>query len=269
MPELPEVETIRRDLEKILRGDAVCALEVGDRRLLSETEEARWRRGVFGHAWTHFDRHGKYLSIALENGRRILFHLRMSGQLILNGAPPAPKARLRLNFVSGRTLAFCDQRRFGEVWLLEPGESWRSSKVLGPDALNELSREAFVKIVRARSARIQPILMDQRLMAGVGNIYAQEALFRARLRPSRPGRRVKIAEAERLYDALRQTLETAIERRGSTSRNYRDAYGQAGAAQSLHAVYRKGGKPCPRCAQALRAVRIGGRGSVYCPGCQT
>jgi formamidopyrimidine-DNA glycosylase len=110
--------------------------------------------------------------------------------------------------------------------------------------------------------------MDQRLLSGVGNIYAQEALFKAAIRPTRHGNRLTPIEASRLFETLQETLQTAITYRGSSSRNYRDANGEEGAAQTLHAVYRKGGKPCPRCQTPLRSTRVGGRGSVFCPKCQ-
>src|SRR5262249_18631406 len=149
-----------------------------------------------------------------------------------------------ITFSDGKRLGLFDQRRFGEAWLLAPGEPWRSRSPLGPDALNEMDQTQFVRLVKSRTTRIQPLLMDQRLLSGVGNIYAQEALFKAMIRPTRPGNRVTEQEAVRLYGALKETLETAISFRGSSSRNYRDASGQEGAAQKLHAVYRKGGTPC-------------------------
>jgi len=139
---------------------------------------------------------------------------------------------------------------------------------LGPDALNDLQEGDFVRLVKSRTTRIQPLLMDQRTLAGVGNIYAQEALFKAAIRPSRPGNRLTAAEAARLFGTLQETLKTAISHRGSSSRNYRDTKGEEGSAQTLHAVYRKGGKPCTRCGGILRATRVGGRGSVFCPRCQ-
>ena len=110
--------------------------------------------------------------------------------------------------------------------------------------------------------------MDQRLIAGIGNIYAQEALFKAAIRPTRAGNRVTLLEASRLYEKLQETLLTAITHRGSSNRNYLDANGEQGSAQTLHAVYRKGGKPCPICGTSLRSTRVGGRGSVFCPQCQ-
>jgi formamidopyrimidine-DNA glycosylase len=270
MPELPEVETIRRDLEKSLFGDRAISVKVFDHRLMSRQEEVRWGKMVLGQSWQTFNRKGKYLWITLSNQWHIAFHLRMTGQLLVQSAhtDSAEKARLLITFASGKTLRFCDQRRFGEAWLLSPDDPRHSRQPVGPDALAELRCEEFVQIVKTRTTRIHPLLMDQHLLSGVGNIYAQEALFKAAIRPTRPGNRVTRAEASRLFDTLQETLQTAITHRGSSSRNYLDAQGEQGSAQILHSVYRKGGKPCPRCQGLLRAARVGGRGAVFCPQCQ-
>ncbi|HVO33715.1 MAG TPA: bifunctional DNA-formamidopyrimidine glycosylase/DNA-(apurinic or apyrimidinic site) lyase [Elusimicrobiota bacterium] len=268
MPELPEVETIRSDLDRHLRGKMIADFDVCDRRLLSIPQEARWKSIVPGRSIAGFRRRGKYLIADLSGGWRIIWHLRMTGQLVMGTPAPEARYRLRIQFDDAPALCFYDQRRFGEVWLLAADQGWPSRAPLGPDAVDELARDYFVRLVKQRTTRIQALLLDQRLIAGVGNIYAQEALFKASIRPNRPARRVTVQEANRLYDALSETLQTAIARRGSTSRNYRDAYGQAGMAQLIHQVYRKGGLPCPRCGTTLRQTRVGGRGTVFCPDCQ-
>ncbi len=294
MPELPEVETIRRDLDPHLVGHAVVRLEVRDRRLLSQIDEERFRRALSGKVWTALTRKGKYLVARMANGSELIFHLRMTGQLVLlkkppllgervqgegwqeirfPSPPPSPDGRgnnwrMLLEFDHGVGLAFYDQRRFGEVFLRSPKDAWPGKTALGPDPLNGLSREDFIGMVKDKTTRIKPLLMDQRFLAGVGNIYAQEALFRAAIRPSRPGYRITKMEAGTLFNALRETLLSAIEHRGSTSRNYRDAFGESGSAQKLHAVYRRGGQPCLKCRFVLRETRVGGRGTVYCPRCQ-
>ncbi len=295
MPELPEIETIRRDLERSLLGGRVRDLTVYDRRLFTESAETHLRKVLLGQIWSAIIRKGKYLLVRLANDWTIVFHLRMTGQLVLEEPNhPQEPCRLRLHFdtrtsspavVSGgsmdsllmdpgfrpagvTTLAFRDQRRFGEVTLVRPGEELASLAKLGPDPTNGLSCQDFVQLLRGKTTRIKPLLMDQRVLAGVGNIYAQEALFKAAIRPNRPACRLSRAEAERLYESLRETLLSAIEHRGSSSRNYRDAYGKTGTAQTLHRVYRKGGQPCPRCQNVLRSTRVGGRGTVYCSTCQ-
>lgn len=267
MPELPEVETIRRDLEESLLGRKIEEVQVLDARLVAPSRQTVFIHELLGRALERFDRRGKYLILGLSGGGRLMFHLRMTGQLIVSKKHTGP-SRLLVRFDDGTQLAFCDQRRFGEVWSLKPGDPWPSRVPLGPDALTELDKEQFVSIIKSRTTRIQPLLMDQSLMAGVGNIYAQEALFKAAVRPTRPGQNVTKKEAERLYRVLREILQKAITHRGSTSRNYRDAYGESGSAQTLHSVYRKGGLPCRRCSTRLRSARVGGRGSVFCPRCQ-
>jgi formamidopyrimidine-DNA glycosylase len=265
VPELPEIETIRRDLEAVLKGDRLVSLEVRDPRLLPKPKEKLWRKAMLGRTWQTFGRKGKYLIVELEGGYRLLFHMRMTGKLVLD----TTGGRMFFRFASGHVLAFCDERRFGEVWLLSPGERWPGKHGLGPDALSELHRDQFIAIVKRKAGRIQSLLMDQTQLAGIGNIYAQEALFKAGIRPTRRGVRVTRIEATRLYDSLQETLRIAIRHRGSSSRDYRDAYGRKGSAQRLHAVYRMGGRPCVRCGSLLRSIRVGGRGSVYCPSCQS
>jgi formamidopyrimidine-DNA glycosylase len=279
MPELPEVETIRRDLSPHLTGHRVVEIDLIDRRLLSVAQEKRFREAVIGKNWRALTRKGKYLVAELSSGWELIFHLRMTGQLVLESRsgqlrvgilekPLGPRYRLLLKFEDGTGLAFYDQRRFGEVFLRAPQAAWPGKTALGPDPLNNLSREAFISMVKEKTTRIKPLLMDQSFLAGVGNIYAQEALFKAAIRPSRSGRRLTRGEAGLLYESLRETLLSAIKHRGSTSRNYRDAFGQSGSAQDLHAVYQRGGKPCLKCHSPLRETRLGGRGTVYCPQCQ-
>ena len=267
MPELPEIETIRRDLEPVLKGHAVVRLEVRDRRLMSAAEEKRLNQAVLGQAWTGLDRKGKYLIAKLVNGWEIIFHLRMTGQLVLK-AKEGMKYRMLLEFDHGVSLIFYDQRRFGEVWLKASGDAWPGKTALGPDPLIEITEMDFVTRVRQKTTRIKPLLMDQAFLAGVGNIYAQEALFKAAIRPTRHSNRISREEAGSLFSALRETLQSAIDRRGSTRRDYRDAYGKTGSAQNFHTVYDRGGEPCVKCGAVLRSSKVGGRGTVYCPRCQ-
>lgn len=268
MPELPEVETIRRDLSKHYLQQSVIGTQIADPRLMSLSSLHAWKKRVHGQTWMELQRQGKYLQVVLASGERIVFHLRMTGQLVILDRPPAMKWRMRLRFQNAKDLYFCDQRRFGEVWLLSKDQPWHNQHLPGPDALNELTRKKFGEILAKRTTRIHPLLLDQRRISGIGNIYSQEALFRAAIRPTRQAGKITKAETTSLFTALRETLKAALEHRGSTSRNYRDAYGRVGSAQLLHAVYRKGGKPCSRCQKPLKSIRVGGRGTVYCSSCQ-
>lgn len=267
MPELPEVETIRRDLEAELLGERITRIECRDERFLPNQEAKRWNTTLSGQTVDSFGRKGKYLWLTASNGYRIYLHLRMTGQLIIGQGEVTKALRFRFIFESGKVLALYDQRRFAEGWLLAPHDVWRATNPLGPDALNELDLTHFRQMLK-RETKIQPLLLDQRHVAGIGNIYAQEALFKAAIRPTRPSRRISSQESDLLYKVLRETLETAIVHRGSSSRNYTDGKGAKGSAQRLHAVYRKDGEPCQRCRTILKAVQVGGRHSVYCPRCQ-
>lgn len=271
MPELPEVETIRRGLAQELNGAVIARFEVQDTRLLKSAAAKRMHERLAGRRLTDFQRVGKYLALVLDSGDRFVVHLRMTGQLLVSRSlsfdDKKIKTRFTLSFSDGRTLSFVDQRRFGEVWLLGPRDPWPSREPLGPDAL-EMTLAHFAQSLRQKKSPIQAALLDQTVIAGVGNIYAQEALFLSKIRPSRKAHRLSAAQAAALHDALLVILKNAITARGSTSRNYRDVYGEEGAAQLAHAVYQKTGEPCPRCRTLLRGIRIGGRGTVFCPGCQ-
>ncbi len=268
MPELPEVETIRRDLEDLILHRTIHSLDVQDARLMNQRDVKRWREVIVGTKLSGFKRKGKYLLMILSNDYQVVVHLRMTGQLIVSDSTPSTKPRWLLELSGDKFLGLYDQRRFAEVWLLSPSETLREDNPLGPDALTELNLERLAAALRGRTTPVHTLLMDQRRVAGIGNIYAQEALFKAAIRPTRASRRLSVAERSKLLDALKETLETAITHRGSTSRNYRDATGSSGSAQTLHNVYRKAGKPCPLCRMILRGIRVGGRGSVFCPRCQ-
>lgn len=269
MPELPEVETIRRDLEAVLLGKRVEGLEVFDPRLATRAQAARWTAALLGQTCTSTGRHGKYLWLTFSNDCRLLIHLRMTGELVLDDHPGIGLRRLSLTFSQGRQLSLYDQRRFAEVRLLAPDDERLSRAPLGPDAMNGLDPEALFRNIRGRTATIHALLLNQSLLAGVGNIYSQEALFKARIRPTRRGLRVTRREWRSVLSHLRQTLEEALTLRGSTSRNYRDASGLGGQAQTRHLVYQKSGKPCVCCGTVLKSVKVAGRGCVYCPQCQS
>ncbi len=168
MPELPEIETIRRDLEKSLTGEKAIRVEVFDSRLMTKKEVLRWRGVVLGQTWQSFGRQGKYLFANIENGWRAGFHMRMTGQLIV-GSQSAhdEKPRMLIHFAGGKRLGLYDQRRFAEAWLLAPGQAWHSDAIPGPDALNELKLDHFVRLIKGRTTRIQPLLMDQMLISGI------------------------------------------------------------------------------------------------------
>lgn len=268
MPELPEVETIRVDLTRTLLGKTLQSFTICDPRLLIPHSPSDFERVLTNSRWLSFNRKGKYLWVDLASGWKVVFHLRMTGQLLLASSDGEPKKyRMKFEFKEAGCLYFCDERRFGEVRLVPVETRVEDVLNLGPDAL-EISASEFIRRMKQHKTPIKSLLMDQHVLSGVGNIYAQEALFRSGLRPTRSAKRVSAQEAQKLYDQMQALLHEAIEQRGSTSRNYRDALGQSGNAQSLHRVYRKEGEPCFQCQRKLKGLRQGGRGTVYCSYCQ-
>ena len=259
MPELPEVETIRRGLEKALRGAELRGVKVLDPFCLSESPR-KDLSSLAGRRLEAVSRFGKYLVLAFGR-ERLVIHLRMTGQLRLNAEDGA---RLLLRFDRG-VLAFCDVRRLGKAYLLAEGELGRFG--VGPDPM-DLSAEEFRRRLKSRRGRLKPLLLNQAFLGGVGNIYATEALFRSGLRPLRRASSLKAREAEALYGALKDVLVQSLSAGGSSLRDYVDLYGRRGAMQRAWKIYGRRGGGCPRCGHALKYQQIGQRGTTWCPGCQ-
>jgi formamidopyrimidine-DNA glycosylase len=270
VPELPEVETTRRGLAPHVRGRRIRALRVYERRL-------RWpvpaglpaklaRQRILSTG-----RRGKYLLLNLESGA-LSVHLGMSGNLRL---VPAASPRVRhdhfdLVLDSGCALRFNDPRRFGSLLYLR-GDPLAHPLLahLGPEPFSrEFDAEYLWRITRGRRVAVKQLLMNSRLVVGVGNIYASEALYRARIRPQRAARTLTRPEAARLVRAVRTVLKSAIRAGGTTLRDYLGADGSPGYFRQRLYVYERGGKPCRRCGRPVRATRQGQRSTYYCPGCQ-
>lgn len=284
MPELPEVECVRRSLEPRLVGRRIGAVRVFRQDYCMAYDERGRERRVRGEDLlegariTGVTRRGKHLAVIAEDGRGMALHLGMSGQLLWNAARGAgerdPHVHVRWTVEDdepggGGVLAFRDPRRFGGVWayptlaaLVEA--RWRE---LGPDALEISGAELRSRLGGTRRA-IKAALLDQGVLAGVGNIYADESLFRARLHPERIAGELGADDTERLARAIREVLRDAVRLGGSTLRDYRDANGDAGEYQGAHEVYGRGGEACRRCGRTLESLRVGQRTTVYCPGCQ-
>lgn len=266
MPELPEVETIARGLDPLVRGRTIAKPEVHWHR----TVDARSipLETLRGDCIESVGRIGKFLAIRLRSGRTLTVHLRMTGRLTVNKADAqVPYERLALVFDDGDKLSFADARKFGRVRLLDDV----NSDVLGVgiDALAEsLDAAAFATIVRKRTTPVKTLLLDQKRIAGVGNIYANEALFKARIRPRRPAGRLTASERKALLAALRRVLLRAIASRGSSVDDYVDAEGLPGDFQKKLNVYGRAGLPCRRCRTPIKRIVLGQRGTFYCPACQ-
>jgi formamidopyrimidine-DNA glycosylase len=271
MPELPEVETIARTLEPAVRGRVIAGIELLYRPLLRRGG----RKGLDalrGRRVLAVRRRGKMLIIEFEGARTLVFHLKMTGQfsLAVPGEERDKHTRLVVRFEDGANeLRFRDVRKFGFLLCLEgdPMAACTELACLGPEPL-QVGLTEFAAILGRRKSRIKSLLLNQTLIAGIGNIYADEMLFNARIHPETSASSLGKRAVERLYDSMKKILTLAIAEKGSTLQDYRDAEGKAGNFQFFHRVYDRKGEPCVVCATPVRMTRIGGRSSHFCPKCQ-
>ena len=274
MPELPEVETVRRRLEPELVGRRLERVDIRDPRLTRPFDPAGVAAELEGELVAALDRRGKYLVFRFESGRVLLVHLRMTGQLLhANGdSLPAEDAHRRavVRLDDGSDVIYRDVRRFGTWLLVEPGE-------LGPYLDDRVGHEPLARaftpkrlgeVLVGRRAPVKAVLLDQRRLAGVGNIYADEALWRAGIHPRRPAGELADAEIAALHRSVRAALRAGIARHGATLSNYRQPDGASGRMQEEFKVYGRGGEPCDRCGTPIEKTRVAGRGTWYCPSCQ-
>ena len=269
MPELPEVETIVRDLRRELVGQRIVGGEL-IRPSLVRTQPEVFMDSAVGRCIERVERRGKYIRLKLEEGMVLLVHLGMSGRLSLVGAGSErlkhTHAAWRLS--DGRELRYSDPRRFGRLGIGTDAELEATGVLpkLGPEAISE--DFSLHERLKGRKTALKSALLDQRVLAGVGNIYADEALWQARLRPDREAGKLSHPQARRLQAAIKEVLEEGITNRGSTIEGYRDAWGRKGRQQEKLAAYGRQGQPCWRCAKPLQGKRIGGRSSTWCAHCQ-
>lgn len=271
MPELPEVETIRRTLEPRLVGRTIGDGAAYHPKLIQGQSERDFFAGIRDRKILAITRRGKYLLIHLSGERLIGVHLRMTGQLIVvpQDQPEAPATYLRLRLDNGTELRFCDQRKFGRVFC-SPEDSLPESLVkLGPEPLSPgFSPDELKKRLARRHLAIKKALLNQEILAGLGNIYTDEALFIAGIHPERPAGSLSDLELEKLFHAIRRVLEEGIRNRGTTKRNYRDGDGNPGSNQEHLQVYDREGQACLKCGALIIKTFVGGRGTHFCPKCQ-
>jgi len=272
MPELPEVETVARDLRPLLIGQTLMRVRCGASRLRRPWQEP-WSDVVRGSSILAVERRGKWLMLPLGAAQpsALLVHLGMTGQFTVAAADEAVPDHLHLTFDldDGRELRFRDVRRFGSIEWFADADSLRSelNRKLGPEP-GDLTREGFAAAVCSSQRTLKAILLDQSVVAGVGNIYADEALFRAKLHPEVRGSALSPQRCEVLRLAAMHVIAIAVEHRGSTIRDYVGGSGLRGEYQHELAAYGRTGEPCLRCGTAIEAIRVAGRSSHYCPKCQ-
>lgn len=272
MPELPEVEIIRGQLEKELVGARIAACELGLPRLVTHPTPLGYRRGLKGRRVECVARRGKYLLIELEGDRELVLHLGMTGSLMLSphhGERPR-HTHIVFQLEDGRDLLYVDPRTFGETALLGRGdrEPLPGLHRMGPEPLSgEFTCEELASALRGK-CRVKSALLDQSRVAGIGNIYADESLHRAGVNPLRRLDTLSPAEIECIHAAVREVLREAISRGGSSVSDYVNLRGERGGFQDSHRVYRREGEPCSTCGTAIRREVISGRSSYFCPRCQ-
>jgi formamidopyrimidine-DNA glycosylase len=276
MPELPEVETVVRGLRLVLPGRRITGV-----RLSAKTDfiddPGSLERELPGTRVRGIERFGKFLVIGLDREGRgkdgekigLLMHLGMTGQIVVAPAeaPVSPHTHVFLALDDGRELRYTDIRRFGRIRILLDGEREALLGRLGLDPL-EMSEKDFRQTITSRDAQIKALLMDQRVLRGMGNIYTDESLWRAKIHPRRLGTKLSEREVKALYRTIRGVLTEAIRSRGSSVSDYVDSDGQRGEFQLRHRVYQREGKKCSRCGSVIRRIIVAGRSSFFCPRCQ-
>jgi formamidopyrimidine-DNA glycosylase len=277
MPELPEVEVVRRDLEREIVGKRVKSVEVdGMRSVRRHHNRKQFISRLEGLKFTGVERRGKYILCRLEGGDVLVIHLGMSGQLLRTKTARDAKAKhthVIITFTQGGQLRFIDPRTFGEMFVTEVDSLARVSELshLGIDPLeNAMSWEQFGNLIAQRHAKLKALLMDQKFLAGIGNIYSDEILWGAGLRWDRMSDSLSAQEVRRLYRSMVETLQDAVKYRGSSlaDQQYVDLYGKIGEYQLHHKVYARDGETCRRCRHAIVRERFGGRSTFYCEACQ-
>jgi formamidopyrimidine-DNA glycosylase len=269
VPELPEVETIARGLANAIVGKTVDSVTVLRPEVVSP-EPDRFARELAGMRIDAVGRRGKYVVVSLASGRQLVVHLRMTGRLIVQQAGatgPEPYTNVLLTFGDGSRLCFADVRRFGRMRLVAAEESWAAGVGLEPLS-SDFSLDRFSSLLEGKATPVKVFLLDQRRIAGIGNIYACEALWDARIRPNRPAGSLSKQARRRLHHSIQDVLRRAIEMRGTSVDDYVDAEGLRGGFQNVLSVYGKAGRECPRCTRPIVRTVIAQRGTWWCRACQ-
>lgn len=265
MPELPEVETIKRELEKAVLGKKIIEVCVHHPKVIRQPSAEKFKQGLVGRTIRDILRKAKVLILELSNGKSLVIHLKMTGQLVYPG--DAKKSRVSFRLSDGKMLDFNDQRLFGELRLLDDWHSLKFIQDLGPEPFT-LNEKEFKEMLASRKTKIKPLLMDQTFISGIGNLYAAEVLFRAKVHPARAANSLSDKEKALLFQEIRNTLSEAIKYKGSSVDQYVRLSGSAGGYLRYHKVYDRKGKSCLVCKTPIKRISLGGRGTYFCPKCQ-
>ncbi|MBU1045228.1 MAG: DNA-formamidopyrimidine glycosylase [Candidatus Omnitrophica bacterium] len=271
MPELPEVETIKTDLEKVILNQTITKVDVLRASVVKQPEINKFKAGLTNALIKQIIRRGKLLVIDIQTKDKktlyLTIHLRMTGQLVYGALDK--KARVSFKLSNGDYLCYNDQRTLGELRLVKDWKQLSVVAKMGPEPLSsEFKLNLFAKILAKRSAKIKPLLLDQHFIAGIGNIYAAEALFLSKIMPDRLACSLKPDEVKLLFKNIKQVLNKAIKCRGSSFSDYRDGHGQKGNFSQHFYVYGRKAQPCLVCKNKIQRIALGGRGTFFCGKCQ-
>lgn len=271
MPELPEVETVRRGLEKLILGKKISNIDIRYPKMI-KTDLDQFQKELPGQVVKSMGRRGKYLLFYLTD-KVLISHLRMEGKYFYypDQVPERKHAHVLIHFEDGGTLVYEDVRKFGTMELLVPEllDAYFVSKKLGPEPTEQdFDLEIFRGALKKSKKPIKSHLLNQTLVAGLGNIYVDEVLWRAKVHPSRISNSLSVQEARKVHDQTIEVLGQAVEKGGSTIRTYTNAFGEDGTMQDFHQVYDKTGEACSRCGSIIEKIQLGGRGTHFCPKCQ-
>ena len=267
MPELPEVETTVRELENKIIGRKILRAWT-DAEKLFKPNFLEFEKGVIGRTIKGIDRRGKNIVIELDSGKHILVHQKLTGSLLYGAEIKNPYIHLILYLDKGK-LALSDLRKFAKVAFIPDLENYPDYQKLGPEPLSRnFSLGKFEEILKKSKGKIKKVLMDQQKIVGIGNIYSDEILFEAGISPLRETQKLKAKETKILYSAIKEILTKAIKAKGTSVSDYRRPSGKEGGFQKFLKVYRRAGKPCPRCGTKIQRFKFGGRSAHFCPKCQ-
>ena len=273
VPELPEVETVRKGLEQLVLGATIKSVDVyWDRIISGSIESSEFKQLLLGETIKEFDRRGKYIIFRFEHWA-LVSHLRMEGKYEVeeSAAPLKKHTHVVFHLTDGRDLRYLDVRKFGRMTLVPLGKEFSMTgiKLLGPEPTEEtFDEKTFYKTLQTKKRAVKPLLLDQTVVAGLGNIYVDEALFEANIHPMRTANSLTKNEVSQLHKAIIQVLGDAVIAGGTTIRSYQNALGEAGTFQVKLSVYGKKGMPCVRCNTPIEKIKVAQRGTHFCPNCQ-